>query len=115
MRRKDYLYQINQAIENDTVEILKAKKFRKYYFDNFVLFTANIQVEKKGIQYNIISHVFERNGFLYDLSYKNISTTISVIDYEVFGDMLYSFNYNNIKLFTYSKGQYRRVEDVVFD
>lgn len=111
----DYLYQVNEAFTSDTSKIIKGKSFRKYIFKNIELFTVNIQLEQDGETYNIMSQVFEINGYLYDFTYKDIAKRMSIVNLEIFKDMLYSMESNGVDLFTYNTGQYLQDEDVVFE
>ena len=111
----DYLYQVNKAFTSSTSKVIKGKSFRKYIFKNIEFFTVNIQLEQDGDTYNIISQVFEVNGYLYDFTYKDIAKRMSSVNLEIFKDMLYSMESNGIDLFTYNTGQYLQDEDVIFE
>ncbi len=111
----DYLYQVNEAFTEKADRLVRGKNFRKYVFKNIDLFTINIQVEQDDRTYIIVSQVFEVNGYLYDFTYKDLSDKMSLINLEIFKDMIYSFESNGVDVFSYNTGSYLLEEDVVFD
>lgn len=111
----DYLYQVNQNREQSLVEIIKVKRVRKFFFKNVEIFKFHVQVERESKMYEVISYIFEVNGLLYDLSYKNILSKTGSLDYELFNDMLYSMNCQGKDIFTNSTGKFYKEEGVNFE
>ncbi len=111
----DYLNQINKTFISHSSKVLKGRKFIKYTFKTIEFYTVNIQIEKNGKVYNIISQIFETNGVLYDFTYKDIESEMSAISQEIFKDMLYSVEINKFDLFNYNNGGIIKDENILFD
>jgi|GEM_PF-4240329 len=108
-----YLYQYNELWKTKTEESLKSIEVKKFYFEGIELFRAKVQTEKE-IKYEAISYVFVVNNILYDLTYKNAIGNSSAINLEIFNDILYSMECENVDLFNYNNRQYSKEENVEF-
>lgn len=109
----DYLYQYNESWGKNTKEILKSKEFKKFYFKGIEIFRAKFQTERE-IKYEAISYVFVVKDVLYDLTYKNARGKSSAINLEIFNDILYSMEFENMDLFNYNSRKYLKEENVEF-
>lgn len=106
-----YLYQYNESLKRNTEEILKSKKFMKFYFKGIEIFKGIVQTERKK-KYEVISYIFVVNDFLYDLTYKNDVVKSNAISLEIFNDILYSMECENVDLFNYNNRKYLKEEIV---
>ena len=111
----DYLYQVNKKFKTDKNKFIVGKKFKKYTYKNIEIYTVNIQTKQNGEIFNIISQVFEVDGYLYDFTYKDISKNMDNISLEIFKDMLYSIESNKVDFFNYNARKYLQEEDIVFE
>ncbi|MBC7915731.1 MAG: hypothetical protein H7Y07_16605 [Pyrinomonadaceae bacterium] len=109
----DYLYQYNDSWKNNTKAVLKSKEFKKFYFKGIEIFQAKVQTERE-IKYEAISYVFVVKDFLYDLTYKNAIGKSNAINLEIFNDILYSMQCENVDLFSYNSRKYLKEENVEF-
>jgi len=109
----DYLYEYNDVLKNNTEEKLKSKEFKKFYFKGIEMFRMKIQTEKK-IKYEGISYIFVVNNILYELAYKNAIGKTNAINLEIFNDILYSMECENLDLFNYNNKQYNKEENIEF-
>ncbi|MCF6298204.1 MAG: hypothetical protein L3J08_09535 [Flavobacteriaceae bacterium] len=76
----DYLYQLNQSRgSSKNIEILKLKEVRKFYFKNVNVFKYYAEVEREKQAYNVVSYIFEVDGYLYDLTYKDIAGKMNAV------------------------------------
>jgi hypothetical protein len=108
-----YLFQYNESWKKNSQEILTSKEFKKFYFKGIEIFRAKVETERK-IRYQAISYVFVVKDFLYDLTYKNDMGKSSEIDLEIFNDILYSMECENVDLFDYNSKKYFKEENVEF-
>ena len=108
-----YLYQYNESWKKNSEEMLKSKEFKKFYFKNIEIFRAKVETERK-IKYEATSYVFVVGDFLYDLTYKNALSKSNTIDAEIFNDILYSMECENVNLFNYNSRKYLKEENVEF-
>jgi len=107
----DYLYQGKHSWENNPNELLKSEEYKKFTFREFEIFRAKVETERK-IKYEAISYIFVVNNFLYDLTYKRRLDKSSEIDLEVFNDILYSMECDNVDLFNHYNRKYSTEADV---
>lgn len=109
----DYLYQYNESWKNNSKEKLISKEFKKLYFKDIEIFRVKVQTEREN-RYEAISYIFAVNNNLYDLTYKNALSNSSVINLEVFNDILYSMECENVDLFNYNRAKYFKEENIEF-
>lgn len=108
-----YLYQYNESWEKNSEEKLNSKEFKKFYFKGIEIFRAKVETERE-IKYEATSYIFVVKDFLYDLTYKNAKGKSSAIDLEIFNDILYSMECENVDLFDYNSKKYLKEENVEF-
>jgi hypothetical protein len=109
-----YLYQYNESWKKNSEETLKSKEFKKFYFKGIEIFRAKVETERE-IKYEATSYIFVVRNFLYDLTYKNAIGKSSAIDLEIFNDILYSMECENVDIFTYNSKKYLKEENVEFE
>lgn len=110
----DYLYQYNQSWKDISSVQVKSKEFKKFTFKGIEIFRVKIVSEGEK-KYEAISYIFIVKNYLYDLTYKNTLSEISALDLEVFSDILYSMECDDVDLFNYNNRTYLKEEDVVFN
>lgn len=111
----DYLYEVNQSREAGSNEILRSKEAKKFYFKNIDIFRYQVVVERDSTRYEAVSYIFEVNGKLFDLTLKDIANEMTILDQEMIRDMLYSMECYGEDLFSYTRNQYYKEENVEFE
>jgi hypothetical protein len=109
----DYIYQYNESWKSNTEETLLSKEFKKFYFEGIEIFRAQVETERRS-KYKATSYIFVVKDYLYDLTYKNAIDKSSAIDSEIFNDVLYSMECENVDLFDYNSKKYLKEENVEF-
>ncbi|WP_073134253.1 hypothetical protein [Chryseolinea serpens] len=109
----DYIYQYNESWKSNTEETLRSKEFKKFCFEGIEVFRAKVATERKS-KYEATSYIFVVKDYLYDLTYKNAIGKSTAIDLEIFNDVLYSMECENVDLFDYNRKKYLKEENVEF-